>query len=594
MIKKITLILLLVYIHVVGQQKIHVHNDYNQNIPFWKSLSCDANAIEIDVLLSKGSLYVAHNLEDIDKKRTLENLYLKPLKKSLDLYKNTQKELQLLIDIKTEGYKTLEAIIKQLKKYPKIITNKNITIVISGNKPLSEDYPTYPDYIKFDYQNTLFPTDKKILSKIALISFDFKNYSVWNGKGKIILKEYKALKRIINKVHSIKKPIRFWATPDSKSSWKALFDLKVDFINTDYPFECTTYLKSLPKRIYKNTLFSKVYAPTFKTDNASFVPKNIILMIGDGNGLSQISSAALANNGKLTITNLKNIGLLKTQSADDFTTDSAASGTAIATGKKTYNRAIGVDEEGNSIQNIIELLSKKGFSSGIITTDEIFGATPAAFYAHQKDRDLTDDICEDLLNSKLTFFAGGGSNAFKTKQLKNTKFHILNSLKEFNKNKADKVGYFFSKGGVPSVLEGRKEALPKITKEGISFLNLKSKPFFLMVEGAQIDSYGHRNDVAGIISETIDFDKAVTEAIKFADTNKNTLVIILADHETSGFAIPQGNIKNNVIEGDFISRDHTGVFIPVFAYGPRSQEFKGCYGNDEVFDKILKVLNIKK
>ncbi len=114
-----------------------------------------------------------------------------------------------------------------------------------------------------------------------------------------------------------------------------------------------------------------------------------------------------------------------------------------------------------------------------------------------------------------------------------------------------------------------------------------------MVEGAKIDSYGHANKIDGIITEGIAFDKAVTEALKFADANKNTLVIITADHETGGLTLPQGNVENHSIEADFTTDDHTGIFVPIFAYGPQSQRFQGVYGNNEVYVKILKVLGLE-
>ncbi|HEX9600859.1 MAG TPA: alkaline phosphatase, partial [Mariniflexile sp.] len=129
------------------------------------------------------------------------------------------------------------------------------------------------------------------------------------------------------------------------------------------------------------------------------------------------------------------------------------------------------------------------------------------------------------------------------------------------------------------------------TKHGLDYLKKKNNPFFLMVEAAQIDSFGHANNTAGIVAETIDFDKAITEALIFADENPGTLVIVTADHETSGFSIPQGNIETHKIEGDFNTHDHTGTMVPLFAYGPQSQEFQGVYENNEVFFRILKVLN---
>ena len=313
---------------------------------------------------------------------------------------------------------------------------------------------------------------------------------------------------------------------------------------------------------------------------------NVILLIGDGNGLSQISSSTLANGGELTLTQLKNIGFIKTSSADDFTTDSAAAGTAIAIGKKTYNRAIGVDHLGAESINICEVLQEKNFNTAVITTDEITGATPAAFYAHQKDRGMTQQIAADLYKSDLTLFAGGGAKYFK-KQLP---FNLVNTPEAIANAKAARIGYFMADGGVPSTLNGRGEELPKVVAHSLEFLKQKETPFFAMIEAAQIDSYGHFNDVAGIVSEGIDFDKAITEAVKFADENPGTLVIVTADHETSGFSIPQGNLEHHTIEGDFTTHDHTATMVPVFAYGPQAQGFTGVYENNEIYHKILALL----
>ena len=147
---------------------------------------------------------------------------------------------------------------------------------------------------------------------------------------------------------------------------------------------------------------------------------------------------------------------------------------------------------------------------------------------------------------------------------------------------------------VPSILDGRKNILADITTQGLTFFKDKKTPFFLMVEGAKIDTFGHFNNVGGIITEGIDFDKAITQAIKFADANEGTLVIITADHETSGFSIPQGSIKTHKIEGDFTTHDHTGTMVPIFAYGPHSNEFSGVYENTEVFHKILSLLKVSE
>ncbi len=568
---------------------VHSHNDYSQAVPFWNAFSAGANSIEVDVFLKDNKLYATHSEEDIIEGRTIENLYLEPLQEVVSLGLGENKHIQLLIDIKSDAYKTLDVLIDVLKNYPILVNNDKISFAISGNRPKPAEYKNYPDYITFDYQS-LDAISTDALQKVSLVSLDYGNFSQWNGKGRLTKADKERIINVIKEAKRFNKPFRFWGTPDSKSAWKCFTDLGIDFINTDHPFNCIQYVKSLPQRVYANKVFSKVYTPSFEYDQKSQSVKNVILLIGDGNGLSELSAAALANNGALTITQLKSIGLVKTQSADDFTTDSAAAGTALATGEKTYNRAIGVDSLGKPIKNIAEILQAHRFNTGVITTDDITGATPAAFYAHQKDRGEEYNIAQDLLKSKLNLFAGGGKNRFNDFG----DFEILELPKAISISKNNKVGFFMSNSGVPGVLEGRGNLLAEITENSLAYFKSKKQPFFLMIEGAQIDSYGHRNDVAGIVSEGVDFDKAVTQAIKFADANKGTLVIITADHETSGFSIPQGDLKTHQIEGDFTTHDHTGTLVPIFAYGPHSDEFTGVYENNEVFHKILSLLKLSK
>ncbi len=596
MIKKHYLLILVfcIAIQFVGAQqfKLHSHNDYQQNVPFWNAYANGHNSIEVDVFLKNDTLFATHSELEIVKDRTIENLYLQPIQQAMSLQFGNLGELQLLVDIKSEPYSTLKKLVSIVKKYPQIINNKQISIVISGNRPLVKEYLNYPDYIHFDYQNLEDVQNDSIWNKVALISLNFKKYSLWNGKGRLTADDYEKVKGIIDKAHAYNKPFRFWGAPDSKTAWKVFTDLDVDFINTDLPYASSSYLKTLDKRVYYNKISSEVYTPKFKSDQKNSPVKNIILLIGDGNGLSQISSSVLANGGDLTLTQLKSIGFLKTQSADDFTTDSAAAGTALATGEKTDNRSIGVDPSGQPLTNITELLFEQGFVSGCITTDNITGATPSAFYAHRIDRSDTKGIISDLSKSRLSLLIGGGSEAFEKKTTA-MGFTIVDNTSAIAQSEEKRVGHFISKDEVPSILEGRGAILAEATKNGLAFLNAKNSPFFLMVEGAKIDSYGHLNNVSGIVSEGIDFDRAVTEAVKFADVTGNTLVIVTADHETSGFSIPQGNLENKMIEGDFTTHDHTGTMVPIFAYGPKSQEFQGVYENTEVFGKILKVLNIK-
>src|SRR6056297_756380 len=503
--------------------KVHSHNDYEQQVPFWKAVSAGVASLEADVFLQHGNLLVAHELESTTDARTLKRLYLEPLNEALDrgLLNNTP--LQLLIDIKSEAVPTLEALITALREYPSIIKSTNVSIVISGNRPEIAQYVTYPDFISFDYQ-TLDPIeDASIRDKVGLISLPFTRFTAWNGKGRLTKEDLERVTAVVEKAHSFGKPFRFWATPDSKTAWKAMVDLGVDYINTDHPYACVTYVHSLPERVYENTEKRPVYVPKFERDGAEEHPKNIILMIGDGNGLAQISATALANGGALSLTQLKHIGLVKTQSSDDFTTDSAGAATAMATGVKVPNRAIGVNADGVPITNLVEQLSGAGFKT-------------------------------------------------------------VANLEGIKTGSTTRTGAFFPTDTGPAPLDSA-------LKNVLFNFEQKKAPFFLVVEGAKIDSYGHANNIGGLVEEALAFDKAVGEAIQFADQNKNTLVIITADHETGGLTLPQGNVASGTIEADFTTEEHTVIFVPLFAYGPQSHTFQGVFENTAVFEKIVKALN---
>ena len=340
------------------------------------------------------------------------------------------------------------------------------------------------------------------------------------------------------------------------------------------------------------------YQPTYSSDGAAYLPKNIILMIGDGTGLAQIASGYFANNEELTYFNLKHMGWVTTKSATDFTTDSAASGTAYATGQKTYNYAVGVDVDKRPIPNIPERVIKEGVISGVVTTDRMTGATPAAFFAHQPNRGMKDEIWGDLPGSVLRYFAAGDKESFEkapeaTQKAIKEAFALVYSLDAPEVKTADKVGVLPPKVEAGYIVDGRTDFLPRATRQAIDFLNARKqegKGFVLMGEGARIDKACHNNEYASAVKELLDFDKAIAEAIRFADEDGNTLVVISADHETSGLAIWNGDPAKGNVEGVHVSRSHTAIPVPIFAYGPHAQDFMGVQGNEQVAQKILKLL----
>ena len=340
------------------------------------------------------------------------------------------------------------------------------------------------------------------------------------------------------------------------------------------------------------------YHPTFSSDGAAFLPKNIILMIGDGTGLAQIAAGYFANNEELTYANLKHMGWVTTKSSSHFTTDSAASGTAYATGQKTYNYAVGVDDQKRPIANIPERVAPDGIVCGVVTTDDMNGATPASFFAHQPNRGMTDEIWADLPSSALTYFAAGSKEVFEkrpeaTQKAVKKVFTIVNETGSEEVATASRLGVLPPAVETGYIVNGRTDFLPKATREAIDFLRARTqegKGFFLMVEGARIDKACHSNKFDSAVKELLDFDQAIAEAIRFADEDGNTLVVISADHETSGLAIWNGKPSEGKVEGVHISKGHTAIPVPIFSYGPHAQDFMGVQGNEQVAQKILKLL----
>ncbi|MCK5782208.1 MAG: alkaline phosphatase [Flavobacteriales bacterium] len=328
--------------------------------------------------------------------------------------------------------------------------------------------------------------------------------------------------------------------------------------------------------------------------------KNIILLIGDGMGSSHVFAGITANKGNTYFQQFLNIGYSKTQSANKYTTDSAAGGTAISAGVKTNNGSIGVDAEGKAVKTILEIAEENGKSTGLVATSSITHATPASFIAHQASRKMYDEIAEDFLKTDIEVFIGGGMMNFSKRkdgkdlisELEKKGYKIADNLKDAMDFKGDKLAaLIYDKH--PEGIDKRGEMLVPATDKSIEILNKNKKGFFLMVEGSQIDWAAHGNNTEQLIGELADFDRAIGEALKFAEKDGNTLVIVTADHETGGFAVKNGD-NNGSVKGEFTSKGHTATMVPVFAYGPGAEDFRGIYENTELFYKMVEAFGFKK
>ncbi|MFT3705728.1 MAG: alkaline phosphatase [Agriterribacter sp.] len=576
----------------------HSHNDYEKPSPFWEAYEQHFGSIEADIFLKDGKLIVAHDQQQLLANRTLDSLYLQPIYKSLQknkgyIYNDSSQTLQLLVDIKTEAIPTLNKLIEQLQQYPSITNAKSLKIVISGNRPPAEQFHTYPSYIYFDgVLNTEYPADA--LQKIEMLSADFKDFSIWTGKGIIVEKERTNLESIINKAHSLRKKVRFWDAPDVINAWYGFMDLGVDYINTDHIADMGTFLHQLSMRQYIAPAPYTLYKPQYRNDGTTKPVKNIILLIGDGTGLAQWYAGYTINGGALNVFNMHYTGLSKTSSYDSYITDSAPGSTAFSSGEKTNNRAVGVDHTGKALPLLPDILAKRKMKTGLITSGDLTDATPADFYAHQIDRSSSNAILNDLLVAPIDIIMGEKPET-KDNDLEKKlaqKFAIVTSVDDVKKDNKMPLMVAEKKAG-KSVLEGRGDWSQKAFEKTIALLSQHKDGFFMMQEGAQIDHGGHDNNLPWLATELTDLDKTVGKAMQFADSNGETLVIVIADHETGGLSLTGGDYKKRYISGQFSTNDHTAIPVPVFAYGPGSQLFTGVYENTEVFRKILKALTFQ-
>ncbi|HMQ48729.1 MAG TPA: alkaline phosphatase [Saprospiraceae bacterium] len=348
-----------------------------------------------------------------------------------------------------------------------------------------------------------------------------------------------------------------------------------------------------------NTYTTGVESSTLKKK-----PKNIILMIGDGMGLTQITAGLYRNGNKLHLEAFPVVGLHKSYSGSDLITDSAAGATAFACGVKSYNSAIGVDMDTMPVKTILEIAEALGMASGLVATSTITHATPASFIAHVKDRDMHEAIALDFLKTDIDLIIGGGKKFFDRRatddrnlyaEMEQRGYYVSDYFKENLADiKADptkNLAYFTADDDPLSKSSGR-DYLPEAARFAVNFLSQKAgkEGFFLMIEGSQIDWGGHANNSEYIISETIDFDQAIGQILDFAKRDGETLVIVTADHETGGYAINPGSTQDSIVAG-FTSKYHTAALIPVFAYGPGAELFSGIFENTAIFDRMREILD---
>lgn len=324
--------------------------------------------------------------------------------------------------------------------------------------------------------------------------------------------------------------------------------------------------------------------------------KNVILLIGDGMGLAQSYAAYLANDKSLSMYTMPYSGLSITSCADREVTDSGAGGTAIATGHKANYKAIGLDENNISHPSLLKIAKQYGKSTAIVCSCDLTHATPAAFVANVKNRDLQEQIALSYLEEYCDIALGGGAERFTSKGRKD-KLNLIDSLAkrgyavvysqdELSKCESEKIFGLFAEGHLPEASK-RGGVMQQYMLKALEQLDKNPNGFFMMLEGSRIDMEAHLNKYDAMVEETLDFDRCVAIALDFAKRKGNTLVVVTADHETGGLTLPA---KGSKTQDKWTTLNHTGVPVPIYSFGPGAENFTRVMQNTDIFFEIYKLM----
>ena len=382
----------------------------------------------------------------------------------------------------------------------------------------------------------------------------------------------------------------------------------------------------------KINLISLAMAALLSVTSCSNEPqvKNVIYLIGDGMGFGAVTTLLLTEDEPTGFEMAPVIGLHETCSANNYVTDSAAGGTALATGTRTNNGYVGADPEGQQLTSVLRKAQTYGMKTGIVVNTTLTEATPAAFYAGVTSRKFVYDIAKQFTESEVDLAIGGGFDHFYnrpdsldlTADLIGKGYDVYLNWESVLNTESDKfVGILplhdlhrrEKNHGEASAAEGQEVCLAaqmaainedvdaahlseptvyleKATAKALDVLSRdQEKGFFLMIESAIIDGYGHNNDGEGMVVEMQEFGRTLRKMIEYVNQHPETLLVVTADHETGGAGVYyNGNVPGNEgpLRMKFSTSGHTGTVVPIFAYGAGAENFAGVMKNTDIPKKI--------
>lgn len=360
--------------------------------------------------------------------------------------------------------------------------------------------------------------------------------------------------------------------------------------------------------------------------------KNVIYLIGDGMGIGSVTAL-------LTVTDtcgfeIENpvTGFSETYSADNYTTDSAAAGTALATGTKTNNSSLGMGPDGEDLESVLDVAESLGKKTGIVVNLSLVEATPGAFYACVRKRSEKNTIAEQMTECGVDVMIGGGMKYFNERpdstdlvaKLQEKGYDIYTDWESIVRSESEQfIGFLPSEilhrkndTGVAASGDERgaaceaalmaagdglvdltdasirpEEYLEKAVSKALGTLSKSSdKGYFLMIESGIIDGFNHNNDAQGLFDEMNEFNRTLTMLVKYAAAHPNTLLVVTADHDTGGTAITYGDRATTEPQLMYCSHGHSGNMVPIFAWGAGKENFSGIMKNSDIALKIKELL----
>ena len=359
--------------------------------------------------------------------------------------------------------------------------------------------------------------------------------------------------------------------------------------------------------------------------------KNVIYLIGDGMGFGAVTSLLYSEDEVTGFEQAPVIGLSETCSADNYVTDSAAGGTALATGTRTNNGCIGLDADGNQLTSVLRKAQAMGKKTGIVVNTTLTEATPASFYAGVKSRYMTYDIAKQFAESNVDVAIGAGLDRFigrpdsldLTATLIEKGYDVYLNWASVLKSDSDKFVGILPLADVhrkekdrsitAKAAEGQEVCLAaelaaaageevasdfseptvyleKAVGKALDVLSHENKDgYFLMIESAIIDGYGHNNDGEGMVTEMKEFNNTLNQLVSYVNDHPETLLVVTADHETGGTG-SNYTTYDKPMQIIFSTRGHTGTVVPVFAYGEGAEAFSGVMKNTDIPMKIEELM----